>query len=739
MVEKNIKIKGMHCASCVSKIEKSIRKISGIKKVNVNIATEKVSVKYDLKKVSLDKIYGAIKSAGYEALEEQEIRKDTEKETRDREIKSLRNKVILGIVLASLALIISFNEFFPQLSTINDQIKLYILFMLVTPVQFYIGWQFYKGFWNALKHKTSDMNTLIAVGTSAAYFYSLVVTFFPELIKIGSKDVYFDTAAVIITLILLGRYLEAKAKGSTSEAIKKLVGLQPKTAIIIRNGKEIEVPIGEVKIDDIVFVKPGGKIPVDGIVVFGNSSIDESMITGESIPIEKKKGDKIIGGTINKHGMLKVKAERVGSDTALAQIIKLVEDAQGSKAPIQRLADKVASVFVPIVITIAFITFIAWYIFGPDPAFNFALVNFVAVLIIACPCALGLATPTAIIVGTGKGAENGILIKKAEALETAHKINFVVFDKTGTLTKGKPEVTDIINFTKFTKEDVLRYSAIVEKGSEHPLGESIILEANKKKISIPEPTEFKAISGKGIQAKYKRKNILLGNRSLILQNKINMKDLEIKMKKLETEGKTVMILAINNELAGLIAVADTLRNESKKAIQELHKMGKKIAMITGDNERTAKAIAKELGIDRLLAEVLPEDKAKEIKKLQKEGNIVAMAGDGINDAPALAQADVGIALGSGTDIALETGDIVLIKDDLRDVVKAISLSSYTIKKIKQNLFWAFFYNSAGIPIAAGALYPFIGFLLHPMIAAGAMALSSISVVSNSLLMKRFKM
>lgn len=488
--------------------------------------------------------------------------------------------------------------------------------------------------------------------------------------------------------------------------------------------------------NDVVIVKPGQKIPVDGVVVIGDSSVDESMITGESIPVEKRKGDEVIGATINKHGLLKVKATKVGSDTALAQIIKLVEEAQGSKAPIQRLADKVSSIFVPIVILIAILTFLVWYFFGPAPAFNFALVNFVAVLIIACPCALGLATPTAIIVGTGKGAEKGILIKGGEALETAHKIDTIIFDKTGTLTKGEPEVTDVIVSNKFSEKNILKYAGIAEKGSEHPLGEAIIKKAKEKKIRIGDASSFKAIEGHGVKARYLGKEILLGNRKLMKDNKIKFDD--EKMKSLEEYGKTVVLIAINKKFAAFIGIADTLKKDSKDAIKRLYEMDKEVIMITGDNERTGKAIGKQVGIKKVLAEVLPGDKAKEVKKLQKDGKIVAMVGDGINDAPALAQADVGIALGSGTDVAVETGDIVLIKDDLRDVVAAIDLSNYTIRKIKQNLFWAFFYNSAGIPIAAGILYPFIGFLLNPMIAAAAMAFSSISVVSNSLLMKRYK-
>ena len=586
------------------------------------------------------------------------------------------------------------------------------------------------------------MDTLIAIGTTAAYIFSVLVVFLPSLL--GDK-LYFDTSAIIITLILLGKYFEALTKGKASEAIRKLIGLQARTAIVIRGGKEQEIPIEELQIDDVFIVKPGQKIATDGIVVSGDSHVDESMITGESMPASKKEKDKVIGATINKSGMLKVKATKVGSDTMLAQIIKLVEDAQGSKAPIQRLADKVSSIFVPIVILIAILSFLFWYFISPsfmeiNAPFLFSFTIFVAVLIIACPCALGLATPTAIMVGTGKGAENGILIKNAEALETAHKLTTIVFDKTGTLTKGKPEVTDIVVLEKkYAENDVLRFAAIAEKGSQHPLADAIVNNAKSKKIVINEPDKFEAIHGKGAVAKYKNHEILIGNDKLMQQHKIKISDdVDSKISRLEEQGKTTVILGLDKSVIGLIAIADTLKENSKEAVEELHKLGKEVVMITGDNERTAKAIASQVGIDKVIAEVLPQDKESEIKKLQKGGKVVAMVGDGINDAPALAASDVGIAIGAGTDIAIETGSIILIKNDLRDAVTAIKLSSYTIKKIKQNLFWAFFYNVAGIPIAAGILYPFTGFLLNPIVAGAAMAFSSVSVVSNSLLMRTWK-
>jgi Cu+-exporting ATPase len=727
-------ISGMHCNSCALNIEKALKKTTGVSKANVNFATEKATVEYDEKAVDEKKFSKIISDLGYQVIEQQgsaEELVDKEKIAREQEIKKVKNLFFLSLILSVPIFIIAMPL---EWLGISVPYKNIILLLLATPVQFIAGYRFYKGAWSALKAKTANMDVLIAIGTSAAYFYSLAVVLFSPIL---GEHVYFETSAIIITFILLGKWLEALTKGKTSEAIKKLIGLQPKTAMVIRKGKEQEIPISQVVVGDIVIVKPGQKIPVDGIVVDGLSSVDESMITGESIPVEKKKGDKVIGGTINKHGSFRFKATQVGNATMLSQIIKLVQEAQGSKAPIQRLADKVSSIFVPTVISIAIIAFITWYVFIGQ-SFVFSLSIFIAVLIIACPCALGLATPTAIIVGTGKGAENGILIKSAEALENAHKIDTVVFDKTGTLTKGKPVVTDLVSLSNLGENDILKYAAIAEKKSEHPLAEAIINKAKEEKITIADAKLFKAIPGYGIIARTEGKTILLGNRSLMKKYKIKTEQLEKNMSKLESEGKTVMILALNNKIAGLISVADTIKEFSKEAVKKLHDMNKQVIMITGDNKRTADAIAKQLGIDDVLSEVLPEDKEKEIEKLQKKGRVVAMVGDGINDAPALARADVGIAIGAGTDVALEAGQIVLIKNDLQDVIKAMKLSNQTIKKIKQNLFWAFFYNSLGIPLAAGILYPFTGFLLNPMIAGAAMAFSSVSVVSNSLLMKRYK-
>ncbi|MBS3146551.1 copper-translocating P-type ATPase [Candidatus Woesearchaeota archaeon] len=729
------RITGMQSPHCEGVIKKSLSKLNGVSRVETSFAKGRAYIEYDASLINSNQLKKTVENAGYGVFVITES-KDVEKEARIKELKTLKNKLIVGSVLSLLVLFGSLRDYFPSVPE-TFLMNLYVQFILTLPIQFYVGAQFYKGFWAALKNKSADMNSLIAIGTSSAFIYSAIVTFFPNILA-GTieKAVYYDTAAIIITLIILGRYLEAIAKSHTSDAIRKLIGLQAKTARVIRNKKEIVIPINEVVTGDIIIIKPGEKIPVDGIIMDGNTSVDESMITGESIPVEKRKGDIVIGATINKHGSFKFKATKVGKDTMLAQIIKLVEDAQSSKAPIQRLADKVSGIFVPIVVVISILTFIIWYFFGPAPAFTFALVNFVSVLIIACPCALGLATPTAIMVGTGKGAEYGILIKNAEALETAHKVNTIIFDKTGTLTKGKPEVTDVIDITK--NFNTLKYAALLEKSSEHPLADAIVNKAKERRIKLGKISGFKAIPGHGVKGKYQGKSILLGNRKLMKDNKININKYENSIKKLEEEGKTVVILSVNKKLIGFIGVADTIKENARDTVRRLQRMKRQVVMMTGDNERTAKAIAKQLGINYVLSEVLPEDKANEVKRLQSKRRIVAMVGDGVNDAPALAQANIGIAIGSGTDVAIETGDIVLIKNDLRDVVTAIDLSNYTIKKIKQNLFWAFIYNSAGIPIAAGVLYPISGFLLNPVIAAVAMASSSVSVVTNSLMMKRYK-
>jgi len=738
-----LQIGGMDCASCAAVIEHGLKKTKGVASASVNFATEKAYLDIDTEKTSEEKIKKIIDDLGYKAsgdsgeMEMAEER-DHHKTQKESEIKKLKNRFLLSLVfsLPIIYMVMGGMLGLPQ-PQIFQKYGLYIQAILAAAVIltcFHI-WQ--SGFKKVLR-LGPNMDTLILIGTATAYFYSMANLVLLSLGKMVSmSSFYFEAAAFILVFISLGKYLEAITKGKTSDAIKKLMGLQPKTAIIIKSGRELVVAISEVKEGDVILVKPGEKISVDGIVVDGYSGVDEKAITGESMPVEKKKGDEVIGATINKTGVLKFRATRVGKNTMLAQIIRIVEDAMGSKAPIQLLADKVSFYFVPAVILIAFLAAIIWLLLGHG--LSFALSIFVAVLIIACPCALGLATPTAVMMGTGLAAEKGILIKSSKALETAKDVNMVVFDKTGTLTKGEPVVTEIVSVEKkVTQKNILEIAASVEKNSEHPLAQAIVNKAKEGNIKISEVKNFQAVPGKGVEATLNRKKILLGTRKLIKDNKISVDLIEDKMQELENQGKTAMILAVGKKIIGIIAVADTLKENSKEAIDTLHKMGKQVAIITGDNKRVAEAIAKELGIDRVLAEVLPQGKSDEIKKLQAEGKIVAMVGDGINDAPALAQANLGIALGSGSDVAMETGEIVLIKDDLRDVVSAMDLSKYTLGKIRLGLFWAFFYNIVGIPVAAGVLFPFTGWLLNPSIAAGAMAFSSVSVVLNSLSMKLHK-
>ena len=725
--EVTLGLMGMHCAVCAQTIEKALREAEGVLSAQVNFAAETATVRYNPEVTGVPLLRKVVEKAGYQAVSRESGAIDREKQAREREARNLRLMVIVSFVLAIPTFI------FSMVSPFSRENTGWIMLGLATPVQFYIGAQFYAGTFKALRNGRANMDTLIALGTSAAYIYSLLA-----VIGVITGDVYFDTAALIISIILLGRWLEARAKGRTSEAIKKLIGLQARTAVIILNDRETAVPIDEVEVGNIVVVHPGEKIPVDGVVVEGSSAVDESMLTGESMPVEKKTGDQVIGATLNKSGYFKFRAARVGKDTALAQIINLVEMAQGSKAPIQRLADRIAGIFVPVVLGIAVITFLAWFFAGSQP-FIFALTAFIAVLVIACPCSLGLATPTAIMVGTGKGAQNGILIKSAEALEGAYRVQAIVFDKTGTLTRGKPVVTDTIPTNGMPSQAVLRLAAAAEKGSEHPLGMAILEAGRDGDSQLPSPASFEALSGRGIKATIENQELLLGNRLLMQENNIAVAGVEGQISSLEEEGKTVMLMAVDGKLSGIIAVADTIKESAAAAVAQLQAMNIETVMITGDNHRTAKAIAQKAGIGRVLAEVLPQDKAAEVRKLQENGQVTAMVGDGINDAPALAQADIGIALGSGTDVALETGDIVLVRDDLRDVVEAIKLSRYTIRKIRQNLFWAFIYNTIGIPIAAGVLFPFTGLLLNPIIAAAAMGFSSVSVVSNSLLMNRYKM
>jgi Cu+-exporting ATPase len=739
-------IQGMSCASCVKKVEDALNGLEGVVRASVNFATERATVQYIPGAVSMADFRKAVKEAGYEILAmgkaEKEDIVDREKKAREAEYIKLKRKFIFGVILLIPILLLAYWGMLglSHLFSLSRQVNFYLQLIFQTPIQFWVGWQFYVGAWKTAKHRSADMNTLIAVGTSAAYLYSVLAAFLPWLFAAQGlmAEVYFDTAGAIIVLILLGRLLEARAKGQTSEAIKKLIGLQAKTARVLRDGQEKDVPVEEVVMGDLVRVRPGEKIPVDGTIKEGRSSVDESMITGESIPVEKNPGDKVIGATINKTGSFIFKAVKVGKDTMLSQIIKMVEEAQGSKPPIARLADVIASYFVPTVIGIGMITFIVWFIWGPAPALTYAVLNFVAVLIIACPCALGLATPTSIMVGTGRGAENGVLIRGGEALETAHKLKAIVMDKTGTLTKGEPSVTDIVEWNKFTKEEILRYAASAEKGSEHPLGEAIVNRAKEENLPLISPKNFRAIAGHGIEATIDGRLLLMGNSKLMQGWGISLNGLEKRAGELSHEGKTPMFVAIDQNPAGIIAVADTLKEHSKEAVDALHKMGIEVAMITGDNRRTAEAIARQIGIDRVLAEVLPEEKANEVKKLQAEGMKVGMVGDGINDAPALAQADVGVAIGTGTDVAMESSDITLISGDLRGIVTAIALSKATIRNIKQNLFWAFAYNTILIPVAAGVLFPFFKILLNPIYAAAAMGLSSVTVVSNALRLRRFK-
>tara|TARA_Y100000310_G_scaffold321873_1_gene380124 strand:- start:1210 stop:3363 length:2154 start_codon:yes stop_codon:yes gene_type:complete len=717
MRKTELQITGMHCASCAANINNTLNKLNQVK-ANVNFSTSKATILHS-KNITQKSLIKKVEDLGFNASIAQGNAFEKQAKQQKKEIKHYRNTFLFSLIFAIPAFIIGmifmwFNIHIPY----QD----YILWFLATPIQFIVGYQFYKGTWTAIKSKTANMDSLIALGTTAAYLFSVYAVLFNP-----SLGQYFETSAILITLVVMGRWFEAIAKGKTSDAIKKLMHLAPKFATVKRRGKHIKVPVEQIKVGDVIIVKPGERIPVDGLVISGHSTVNESMITGESIPIEKRKGDKVISATINKHGTLTFKATAVGANTTLAQIIKLIDEAQGQKAPIQRFADTISGYFVPTVIAISLITFISWTLFFNKPV-SFALIAAVAVLVIACPCALGLATPTAIMVGSGKGARKGILIKGGEALETAHKLDYIILDKTGTITKGEPEVTDIIG------KPTLKIAASLERASEHPLAEAIV----KRSKTFFKTTSFKAIPGHGVTGKIKLKQYWLGNKRLMKKNKISLTKHAKQITKLESQGKTVMVLSDKKQVIGLIAVADTIRKSSPRAIKQLRKLGLKVYMITGDNEKTAKAIARKTGINNVFAEVLPKDKANYVKKLQKKGK-VAMIGDGINDSIALAQADIGIAMGSGTDVAMETGNIVLMKNDLLDVPKAINLSKQTMSKIKQNMFWALFYNSMGIPIAAGVLYPFTGWLLSPIIAAGAMALSSVSVVTNSLLLKGKKL
>ncbi|MDP1629381.1 MAG: heavy metal translocating P-type ATPase [bacterium] len=753
-------ISGMHCASCALTIEETLKTLPGIVSASVNYASRKAYLEYDSQLVDFETIKKAIEEAGYKIPEELIVSEtilriieppkdsETKKTVREHqhassptETSTLKNKFVWAVIFSILIGAGTYGTDLPLISSISQRLLWIFLFILVTPVEFWVGWQFHRGAYFGAKKFRANMDTLVSVGTLAAYLYSAAVTFFPSFIsRAGVKlDVYYEVAAVIITLIVLGKYLEARAQGEASAAIKKLMNLRAKTARVIRDGEPADIPVEEVLAGDIILVRPGEKIPVDGIIIEGHSTVDESMITGESMPVDKNLQDKVIGATINKTGSFKFKATRIGAGTVLAQIIKLVEEAQGSKAPIQKTADKITGYFVPIVVGISLATFIIWFIWGPEPKFNLALINFVAVLIVACPCALGLATPTAIMVGTGKAAENGILIRDAESLETLGKVKVAVFDKTGTLTKGEPKVKDIKG-VKIPHLELLTYAASLANLTTHPLDQAIEVYAREQKIEFKKVKDFEALPGKGIKGEIDGEFYFLGNRKLMGWAKININaKIDEEIRALEREGKTISILGARSSVLGVIALSDSLKDGSAETVASLKKMKIEVIMITGDNETTAKAVGKEAGIDKILAEVLPSEKEKEIKKLQEQGKLVAMVGDGINDAPALAQADVGIAVGTGADVAIEAGDITLISGDLRGVLKTIKISRQTLRNIKENLFWAYIYNLALIPIAAGILYPFFGILLSPIFASAAMAFSSLSVVLNSLRLNRIKL
>lgn len=734
----SLPVEGMTCASCVMRVEKALSKIEGIKDVSVNFATEKASFTFDPDTVDVKTISSVVEDAGYKIDVSSFDKNGSGNKKEESHLKSefernLRNELILSILLTIPILILSMGNLFDGFSNLvplsQDNINK-ILLLLTVPVVFISGKRFFKVFWKELLYFRAEMNSLVAIGTGAAFTYSTIATLFPELIS-GNiiPHVYFDTTTVIITLILFGRWLEAKAKSKTGYEIKKLIELQPKTALIKVNGEEKTIKIENLKHGDIVVVKPGGKIPVDGKIIYGNSTVDEAMVTGESLPVEKSINSKVIGGTINKTGSFEFEVTAIGDNSVLGQIIKLVEEAQASKAPIQQLADKVAGIFVPVVIGIALVTFGGWLIIGGNNSFGIALINFVAVLIIACPCALGLATPTAIIVGTGKSARHGILIKNGQVLELVHKMKAIVFDKTGTLTEGKPVVSQI-KFFNINENELLKFTASLEKKSEHPIGQTIFEYVKQKKINISEPDSFNSITGKGIEGSINSKKVIAGNKKLMLENNIDLSSLN----GLENENnlKTSVYVAIDGKLKGIIGIDDELKEFSAEAVDSLREIGIKTIMITGDSKNAAKSVAEKIRIDEFKAEVLPQDKSNAIKKLQNKYGVTAMVGDGINDAPALAQSDIGIAIGKGTDVAIETAEIILVNDDLRNVVKAIKLSKQTLRTIKQNLFWAFIYNSIGIPLAA------LG-MLNPMFAALAMSLSSVSVISNSLRLKNYKL
>ncbi|SFG76955.1 Cu+-exporting ATPase [Desulfotomaculum arcticum] len=728
-----LRLSGMSCAACAARIEKVLNKLPGVTRAAVNFATEKAVVEFNPAEIDVPQIKKAVADIGYKAAEvDDKTTADLEREEREREIRRQKSLVIFSAIFSAplvvymLAMVLNLRGVVPAFF-----FNPYFQFALATPVQFIAGANFYKEAYVALRGRSANMSVLVALGTTAAYLYSVAATFFTG--RIGNVEVYYETGAIIITLVLLGKTLETIAKGRTSEAIKKLIGLQAKNARVIRGGREMELPVEEVEVGDLVVVRPGEKIPVDGMLKEGYSTVDESMLTGESVPVDKKAGDEVIGAAINKLGTFKFEATKVGKDTALAQIIKIVEEAQGSKAPIQRMADVISAYFVPAVVALALVTFLAWFYYGAPGDLTRSLLNFTAVLVIACPCALGLATPTSIMVGTGKGAENGILIKSGEYLEKAHKLTAIILDKTGTITKGEPALTDLIPAPQYSghEQGLLQLAGRAEKNSEHPLAQAIVNYVREKGAVLNDPRQFKAIPGHGVVAEIEDSTVLLGTRKLMQEHNIDISGLIAEVENLEEQGKTAMLMAVDGRPAAVIGVADTIKENSKEAISRLKEMGLEVWMLTGDNRRTAEAIARQVGIENVLAEVLPEDKAQQVEKLRGQGKVVGMVGDGINDAPALVTADVGFAIGTGTDVAIEAADITLMRGDLRGIVAAIRLSRATIKNIKQNLFWALAYNTVGIPVAA------LGFL-NPVIAGAAMAFSSVSVVTNALRLRRFK-
>lgn len=756
-VRVDLSLAGMTCNACARRIERRLSNAEGVRSANVNFATARATVEYDRSVTGAAQLIETVKEIGYGASDAGAAgAAEREQEAASAEQHALRRRFLVAAVLSVPIVLVAMSH--GRIAVFNVTWINWAQLALTLPVIFYSGWPFYRSAWTALRHRAADMNTLIATGTGAAFIYSLVVTIAPQLVaathdaalmsmsdgagSVPVAPVYYEAASVIITLVILGRLLEARARGKTSEAIKRLMGLQPRTARVVReDGGEVDIPIEAVEVGDTVVVRPGERIPVDGVVTEGASAVNEAMLTGESMPVEKLAGAEVIGATINGTGSFRFRATKVGRDTVLQQIVRMVEQAQGQRAPIARLADTISGYFTPIVICIAILAFVVWFIAAPaESRLSYALVSFVSVLIIACPCALGLATPTAVMVATGRGAEHGILVKGGEALETAHRLTTIVLDKTGTITRGQPAVTDVLTAANFDEDELLRLAAAAERGSEHPLGEAIVRRAAERGFARASVAEFNALAGHGVAAEVEGRRVLIGNLRLMTQRGVTaLNDLQERAEGLTAAGKTVVYIAVDGAAAGIIAVADETKAESREAVGALERLGLEVVMLTGDNRQTAEAVAREVGIKRVLAEVLPEGKAAEVRKLQAEGKRVAMVGDGLNDAPALAAADIGIAIGTGTDVAIEASDITLIRGDLRGVVTAIALSRQTIKVIKQNLFWAFIYNTLGIPLAAGALYPFTGWLLSPVVASAAMALSSVSVVANSLRLKRFRL